>query len=166
MSSFIYIKSIILDKALRRARARLFQPSDLPGSDQAWNINEKVRAIENIWKKYADGIPFEYSFIDQAFDTKLGSENRLKKIFLLFTIVAVAIACLGLFGLSSFVVEQRSKEISIRKVLGASVRSLLTLLSNIFSRLILIAFVLSVPPSIYLIDRWLTGLPTGLPWTY
>ena len=83
------------------------------------------------------------------------SEQRIGKVALAFSILAILIACLGLFGLASFMAEQRTKELGVRKVLGASMNSLFTLLSKDFVRLVLIAFVITVPLSWYLMNRWL-----------
>ena len=114
---------------------------EIPNYEMAIRITpkdaaRKVAFIESIWKKYAPQQPFEYSFLDENFDALFRAEQRMSRIILIFTCLAVMIACLGLFGLSSFTAEQRSKEISIRKVMGATVSQVLMLLSKDFTRLV------------------------------
>jgi putative ABC transport system permease protein len=117
--------------------------------------HEVIQSIEKIWKNLASGQPFQYSFLDEDFEKMYQSEQRLGKIFVLFAGLAIVIACLGLFALTSFTAEQRTKEIGIRKVLGASVSSIVLLLSKEFGRLILISFVVSVPMGWYAVNWWL-----------
>jgi putative ABC transport system permease protein len=117
---------------------------------------QKVLAsIENEWKQMAPGEPFEYTFLDQDFDSLFRSEMRLRDIFLVFSGLAILIACLGLFALAAFTTEQRTKEIGIRKALGASVFSLTFLLSSEFTRLVLIAIIPAIAAGWYLTDWWL-----------
>jgi ABC-type antimicrobial peptide transport system permease subunit len=99
--------------------------------------------------KLAPGQPFQYSFLDEDFGRMYSAEHRLGKIFVIFAGLAIVIACLGLFALTSFTAEQRTKEIGIRKVLGASVGSIVFLLSKEFGKLIVVAFVISVPLAWY-----------------
>ncbi|MBT1688248.1 ABC transporter permease [Dawidia soli] len=122
--------------------------------------NDPARAVataEKLWKKYNTKYPFNYSFMDAEFDKMYRNEARMEKLFYAFSIIAICISCLGLFGLVTFTASQRIKEISIRKVLGASVQQIVTLLSRDFIRLILIAFVLAAPVSWYAMDRWLAN---------
>jgi putative ABC transport system permease protein len=123
----------------------------------AGNVQEQIKALEKIWKKYAPDAPFEYSFIDQNFDSLFRAEQRMSQIILIFTILAISIACLGLFGLAAYTAEQRSKEISIRKVMGASISQVVVLLSRDFTLLVMIAFVLATPIAWYSSEQWLTG---------
>jgi putative ABC transport system permease protein len=116
---------------------------------------EVVESMEKIWKQLAPGQPFQYSFLDEDFERMYQSEQRLGKIFALFAGLAIIIACLGLFALTAFTAEQRTKEIGIRKALGASVNSIVLLLSKDFGKLILIAFVVSAPMAWYVVDLWL-----------
>lgn len=116
---------------------------------------EVIQSIEKIWKKLAPGQPFQYSFLDEDFEQMYHAEQRLGVIFSLFAGLAIIIACLGLFALTAFTAEQRTKEIGIRKVLGASVRSIVLLLSKDFGRLILIAFLISAPMGWYAMNWWL-----------
>jgi putative ABC transport system permease protein len=119
------------------------------------NSQEIIRSIEKIWKGLAPGQPFQYSFLDDDFGRMYASEQRLGKIFAVFAGLAIVIACLGLFALTAFTAEQRTKEIGIRKVLGASVSSIVVLLSKEFGKLILIAFIISTPIAWFGVDWWL-----------
>lgn len=124
---------------------------------QARDTQEVIASIENRWKTLAPGMPFSYSFLDEDFDKMYAAEQRLGKIFFIFAGLAMIIACLGLFGLTAFTAEQRTKEIGIRKVLGASVNSIVILLSKEFGKLIMIAFVIAAPLAWYGVDWWLKG---------
>ncbi|MDH5604547.1 MAG: FtsX-like permease family protein, partial [Cyclobacteriaceae bacterium] len=120
---------------------------------------EKVISnLEATWKKYAAGEPFEYTFMDERYDELFRSEQRLGKLFTVLSGVAIFVACMGLFGLAAFMVEQRTKEIGIRKAMGASVPGLTTLLSKEFIILLVVAFILAVVPSWYVMESfWLNG---------
>lgn len=118
-------------------------------------VASAVAALEAQWKQFAPDLPFEYSFLDERFNDVYKSEAKLGTIFTVFCSLAIFIACLGLFGLASFTAEQRMKEISIRKVLGASVGSLVLLFSKDFTKLVLIALLLAVPVAYFIMDRWL-----------
>ncbi len=122
---------------------------------EAKNTSEVIDIIEEQWKKMGPGVPFDYSFLDEDFGKMYAAEQRLGDIFSIFAVLAIIIACLGLFALTSFTAEQRTKEIGIRKVLGASVSGIVVLLSKEFGKLILIAFVLATPAAWYGIDQWL-----------
>lgn len=122
---------------------------------QAKNTNDVVKTIEKIWKSMAPGQPFQYSFLDEDFNRMYNNEQRLGKTFAVFAGLAIVIACLGLFALTAFTAEQRTKEIGIRKVLGASVNSIVVLLSKEFGKLIIIAFILAAPLSWLAVNWWL-----------
>ena len=122
---------------------------------QSQNSQEIISMIEAKWKEMAPGQPFTYYFLDQRFGNMYAAETRLAKIFGIFSGLAVLIACLGLFALTAFTAEQRTKEIGIRKVLGASVTGIVIMLSKDFGKLVLIAFVLVVPVALYGITWWL-----------
>ncbi|MBS1487185.1 MAG: ABC transporter permease [Bacteroidetes bacterium] len=124
---------------------------------EAKNTKEVITAIEKIWKSVAVNMPFSYSFLDQDFGRMYSSEQRLGKIFAVFAGLAIVIACLGLFALTSFTAEQRTKEIGIRKVLGASVASIVVLLSKEFGKLIFISFAVAAPLAWWGVDWWLKG---------
>ena len=121
------------------------------------NTAEQIAVLEGIWKKYAPDAPFEYSFVDQNFDALFRAEQRLGRIILIFTALAITIACLGLFGLAAYTAEQRAKEISIRKVMGASVSQIMLLLTKDFALLVIIAFAIAAPLGWYLCEEWLTN---------
>ena len=121
----------------------------------ATNISSTTAQIEKKWKAFAPDMPFEYYFLDDTFSRLYQAEQRFSKIFLYATILAIVIACLGLFGLSAFTTEQRSKEIGIRKVLGASVTNIVTLLSKESVGLILVACLIAFPVAWYVMNQWL-----------
>jgi putative ABC transport system permease protein len=122
---------------------------------KASSTQEVIAAIEKAWSKLAPGQPFQYSFLDDDFSRMYTTEQRLGKIFVIFASLAIIIACLGLFALTSFTAEQRTKEIGIRKVLGASVGSIVFLLSKEFGKLIVAAFFIAAPLAWYGVNWWL-----------
>jgi putative ABC transport system permease protein len=103
----------------------------------------------------APGSLFTYDFLDDHLDQLYRSEDSMGKVFQFFSILAIIIACLGLLGLSAFTIESRTKEIGIRKVLGATVATIVTMVSSKFFRLVLIAFAIAVPLTWYSMNRWL-----------
>ncbi len=119
------------------------------------NITATIANIEKTWKKVAPEAPFEYSFLDQHFETLYSSEEQMTKIVPIIASLAIFIACMGLFGLSTITIEQRIKEIGIRKVLGASITQLFVLLSKKFTILTVIAFIISIPLTYYFMTDWL-----------
>lgn len=131
------------------------------------DITDRINLIEELWSKYANGAAFEYSFVDSNFDSLYRSEKNMGNIILVFTVLAISIACLGLFGLAAYTTEQRSKEISIRKAMGATMPHLVTLLSKDFTVLVLIAFVIAGPLAYYVMDQyWLQNFAfrTSIGW--
>lgn len=116
-----------------------------------------ISNVEKLWKQYAANEPFEYSFLDQSFDRLFRAEQRMGKLFSVFSSLAIFIACLGLFALAAFTSEQRTKEIGIRKSMGASVFSLSLLLSKEFTKLVIISFVPAAILAWYISDTWLNG---------
>ena len=114
----------------------------------------------------ASGMPYSYRFLDDAFNEMYSSEQKIGKIILIFSTLAILIACLGLFGLSTFIAEQRTKEIGIRKVLGSSVSSIVQLLSKDFIRLVAIAFVFAAPLAWWAMTKWLQDFAnrTSITW--
>jgi putative ABC transport system permease protein len=121
------------------------------------NTHDQIKILEGVWKKHASDAPFEYTFLDQNFDLLFRAEQRMSQIILVFTFLAISIACLGLFGLAAYTAEQRAKEISIRKVMGASIPQVFILLSKDFTVLVMVAFVLATPLAWYFADQWLSG---------
>lgn len=116
---------------------------------------EAIRISEKIWNEFMPNRPLEYHFLNDTYDHLYKSEQKVATLFNVFAIVAVFVSCLGLFGLAAFAAEQRTKEIGIRKVLGASVRSITFLLSSDFLKLVGVAFVIACPLSYYLMNNWL-----------
>ncbi len=119
------------------------------------NYIQSLKGIHETFEEVIPGYPFNYEFLDDAYQLKFQSEERIGSLAILFSLFAILISCLGLFGLSAFMVEQRTKEIGIRKVLGASVSSLWNLLSKDFSVLVFISCFISMPIAAYLLNRWL-----------
>ncbi|MES2647232.1 MAG: ABC transporter permease [Bacteroidota bacterium] len=119
------------------------------------NIPAAISTIEKAWRKYLPEAPFDYTFLDENFEKLYQAETRQATIFTSFAFIAIFIACLGLFGLSAFAISQRIKEIGIRKVLGASVQSIVTLLSRDFLLLVGIASIISFPIAWYAMRGWL-----------
>jgi len=111
--------------------------------------------IENVFQKINPGSPFDYKFTDQQYALKFAAEERMGQLALVFAVLAIFISCLGLFGLASFMAEQRTKEIGVRKVLGASILNLWSLLSKDFMRLVIIAFGIATPIAYYFLNNWL-----------
>ena len=121
------------------------------------DLQEKIDLIKTKWKQYVPGAPFDYYFLDENLESLYRAEQRLSKIFVLFTTLAIVIACLGLLGLATFTAEQRSKEIGIRKVLGATASHVVILMSGEFTKLVLISFMLAIPLAYLFLSKWLQG---------
>ena len=119
------------------------------------STSDALDKVAKVFKKYNPEAPFEYSFVDEVYGRKFSDEERIGKLAAFFALLAVLISCLGLFGLASFIAEQRTKEIGIRKVLGASVAGLWQMLSKDFALLVLIACFIAVPISYYFLNNWL-----------
>lgn len=114
------------------------------------------KAAGDIWSEMSNGRPYDYNFMDDLFENQFQAESRVQTIFTIFASLAIIIACLGLFGLSAYVTEQRKKEIGIRKVLGASMPSLIGLLFSSFNKLVLISALLAIPVAYFFMEQWLT----------
>lgn len=127
---------------------------------------EALAKVEEVFKKYSPATPFNYKFVDDQHAQKFGTEERIGRLAGSFSILAILISCLGLFGLASFMAEQRTKEIGIRKVLGASVFNVWRLLSKEFVGLIIVAFCLGAPLAYYVLSGWLQNYQyrTELSW--
>ncbi len=125
-----------------------------PGETQ-----RKIELVESIWDSFQTGLPLQYSFIDEDVNAMFQVERKMGKIFWVFTVIAIFIACLGLFGLITFTAAQRTKEIGIRKVMGASVSQVAVLLSKNLLRLVIISFAFAVPITWYSMDLWLQSFP-------
>jgi putative ABC transport system permease protein len=123
----------------------------------AVQASKTITAVKAKWTKFFPGNTFEYFFLDDHFNDQYKADQRFGQVFGLFTSLAILVACMGLFGLASFTTLQRTKEVGIRKVLGASVPSILKLLYREFALLLLIAFVIAVPLAWYTVSSWLQG---------
>lgn len=119
------------------------------------NYSEIMANVEAVFAKFNQGAPFDYNFVDQVHARKFESQKRTAQLTGLFTVLAVLISCMGLFGLATFIAEQRRKEISVRKVLGASIPGLVRLISSEFTKLVLIAVLVGIPVTWYFMDSWL-----------
>jgi putative ABC transport system permease protein len=119
------------------------------------DLQEHIQTLESKWKTVFPGIGFDYWFLDQEFGRMYESETRMSDLTESFSVVAIFIACLGLFGLASFMTEQRTKEIGIRKVLGASVKQILVLFLSTFVKMLVISAVLAGPVAYFLMNAWL-----------
>jgi putative ABC transport system permease protein len=138
-----------------------------PGAGKEWlrrtvvigvppaGVAAAIADMKNVWGAFEHNFPFEYGFVDQQLQRLYVAEQRLGLLFNIFSVLAVFISCLGLLGLAAFTAEQRTKEIGIRKVLGAGVAGIVVLLSRRFVRLVLIAVVVATPIAWYCMDRWL-----------
>lgn len=121
------------------------------------SVKESLAIMEEVFRKVIPSAPFDYKFTDEEYAAKFSQEERVGKLATFFAVLAILISCLGLFGLASFVAEQRTKEIGIRKIVGASVFNLWQLLSKDFVLLVLIASTISIPLAYYYLHGWLQG---------
>ncbi len=121
-----------------------------------------MAAVQATWNQFQAGNPLVFSFLDQDFDALFRADQRLGRTLGVFTILAIFIACLGLFGLSVFNTERRAREIGIRKVLGASASQIVQLLSKEFTRLVMVALLIAIPLSYWFISEWLEGFPVQM----
>ncbi|MBE0711902.1 MAG: FtsX-like permease family protein, partial [Candidatus Aminicenantes bacterium] len=126
---------------------------------KAGDVPRTLGEIEKVWKRFAPGFPFRVNFLDEALDNLYRSEERIGTIIRNFSILAIVISCLGLFGLASFTAERRTKEIGIRKVLGATGSNIAWLFSREFSRWVLAANAIAWPVAYYAVSKWLEGYP-------
>jgi putative ABC transport system permease protein len=132
------------------------------------DVKKTIAIVRAEWKKFFPGNTFEYFFLDDHFNEQYNADQRFGQVFGLFTVLAILVACLGLFGLASFTTLQRTKEIGIRKVLGASVTSILNLLFREFTWLLLISFVIAAPIAWFTTSGWLRSYAfrIGLQWSF
>jgi putative ABC transport system permease protein len=127
------------------------------------DLNNTIAAIGNKFRNFFPNDPFEFFFLDDLFNRQYQADQQLGQIFLWFACLAILVACLGLFGLASFTITQRTKEVGIRKVLGASMSSLVLLLSREFVQLVLLAFLISMPLAWYSMHLWLEDFAYRIP---
>ena len=119
------------------------------------NVFGTIRYIGNTWKTFAPGDPFEYSFLDQDYDNLYVHEKQIRSLFSVFSFLAIFISCLGLFGLASFVADLKTKEIGVRKVLGASVPNIVLHLTKGFTKGIVLANIIAWPLAYFAMNKWL-----------
>lgn len=133
---------------------------------QPGDISQVIKTTQEDWEKFNNEIPFEYYFLDKAFDAQYKSETRLGKLIWLFTLIAILIGCMGLLGLVSFNTTNRIKEIGIRKINGAKISEILTMLNRDFAKWVVIAFVIAMPIAYYTMNKWLESFAykTELSW--
>jgi putative ABC transport system permease protein len=155
------VKDMLVESAYEPIRASMYHYTKDQGNLLIMKINPALSAsdalgkIENIFKKYDPASAFEFQFVDEDFAKKFGGEERIGKLACVFAVLAIFISCLGLFGLASFVAEQRTKEIGIRKVVGASVFNLWQLLSKDFVLMVIIGCAIAAPLAWYAMNKWL-----------
>ena len=124
---------------------------------QGLAITEALAVMENVMKKHNPAFPFEYQFVDDAFNARFKSEKLIGNLSQIFALLAIIISCLGLFGLAAYTAEQRKKEIGVRKVLGSSVKGIVQLLSKDFMRLVIFALLIAGPIAWWMMQNWLEG---------
>ena len=153
--------------------AALFTPTTAGGQISlklsVENLPQTIAAIQEIYTRLLPGNPFSYNFVDEKFDEQYRSDQRFAALFSVFAAMAMLIACLGLFGLASFLARQRTKEIGIRKVLGATVTSVVNLLSRDFVKLVLISNAIAVPVAYFAMNKWLENFAYRVevsPWIF
>jgi len=155
------IKDMVVESPYDAIRPSLFHMEAGSGSRMIVKINPSVSAstalpkIEAIFKKHSPRQPFEYQFADQEYARKFGDEQRIARLAGVFAVLAIFISCLGLFGMASFMAEQRTKEVGVRKVMGASIFDLWRLLSTEFVIMVAISLIIAFPLAYYAMDTWL-----------
>ncbi|MCB0845538.1 MAG: FtsX-like permease family protein, partial [Bacteroidetes bacterium] len=123
------------------------------------NLSETMKGVEEVWDSYQTGYPLDYQFIDSSFDQMYKAEEKLSTLLGIFTLLSIFVACLGLLGLVAFAAEKRTREIGIRKVLGASVLNIIALITRDFLVLILVSIVIGTPLAWYFMSDWLANFP-------
>ncbi|WP_026997705.1 ABC transporter permease [Flectobacillus major] len=155
------IKDMVVQSPYKPVRPSLFHISKDQENVLIIKMNPKISSrvalskIETVFRKYNPAAPFEYTFVDDEYAKKFGNEERVGKLATFFAALAIFISCLGIFGLASFVAEQRTKEIGIRKVLGATVLNLWQLLSKDFVFLVMTSLFLATPIAYFFMNNWL-----------
>jgi hypothetical protein len=157
------IRDMVMESPYAPAEPTIFYVKGMNGNPNWINIRinpgssttNALSKIESVFKKVIPTVPFEYKFVDEEYARKFGKEERLANLGSIFAVLAIFISCLGLLGLASFVAEQRTKEIGIRKILGASVANLWSMLSRDFVRLVFISCLVAIPIAYYLLNSWL-----------
>jgi putative ABC transport system permease protein len=166
------VKDMVMTSPYEPVAPAVFRMIPGPGGIITLRLNPRMdtrQAIDKVtavFKQYDPSSPFTYLFSDEEYAKKFADEERTGKLAGFFTILAIFISCMGLFGMASFMAEQRIKEIGVRKVLGASVANLLGLMSKEFITLVGIALLIAIPLGYYFMSRWLIKYQyhTGLSW--
>lgn len=166
------IKDMVVESPYEPVRPSLFHISKdeenlvIIKINPALSSKESIEKIKAVFIKYNPASPFEYKFVDEDYARKFSDEERVGKLASFFSILAIFISCLGIFGLASFVAEQRTKEISVRKVMGASIINLWGMLSKEFMILVVISLFVAMPVAYYFMDSWLRKYDyrTGITW--
>lgn len=130
------------------------------------NVAETLEKVKKTWGSYLPEVPYEYTFLDDNYEKLYKSEQRQGSIFTIFACIAILIACLGLFGLSAFTISQRIKEIGIRKILGAGIPQIVSMISKDFLKLVVVAAIIAFPVAWYAMNRWLLDFAyrVDIPW--
>ncbi len=156
------LHSPIAPLALLRSGPNYFLNIKLKPAD----IRGTIDFIEATWRETTNGKPFSYNFLDQAFERQYAADEKRGQIFTLFSIACLVISCVGLFGLAAYTTEQRAKEIGIRKVVGASLSTIITLFYSDFVKLVAIGVVIAFPASYFVMDKWMDSFAyqAGMSW--
>jgi len=155
------VKDMVVGSPYEPTRKAIYMALRWPGSIVTLKLNhargtqEALAEIQSVFNEHAPSLPFDYVFADERYANKFSNEMRIGKLASVFAALAILISCMGLFGLASFVAEQRTKEIGIRKVVGASVFSLWKMLSRDFVILIILACIIAIPIAYYFMNSWL-----------
>lgn len=155
------VKDMVVGSPYQSTQQRIYMPLGWPGNVVSIRINpersthEALATIQSVFKQHVPGMPFDYYFADEQYAKKFDTEVRIGKLASVFAALAILISCMGLFGLASFVAEQRTKEIGIRKIVGASVYSLWGMLSKDFVVLVVISCAIAIPLAYYYLNSWL-----------
>lgn len=155
------VKDMLMESPFEMVKPTIYYASPFPmgfitvklAANQS--MSESLKKVEPVFQKYDPSVPFDFEFVDEAYAKKFASEERMASLAGIFASLAIFISCLGLFGLASFVAEQRTKEIAVRKIMGASVPQLWQLLSKDFVVLVIISCGLAVPVSFHYMNKWL-----------
>jgi putative ABC transport system permease protein len=166
------IKNMVMQSPYKPVKQALFflAPQDVEyiniKINPAMNAHDAMNKIAAVCKVYSPSVPFSYKFADEEYARKFSDEERIGKLATVFAVLAIFISCLGLFGMATFMAEQRIKEIGVRKILGASVLNLWSLLSKEFVTLVLIALVIALPLAYYFMYNWLQNYAyrSAMPW--
>jgi putative ABC transport system permease protein len=123
------------------------------------NLKSSIAQLGNTWKKYFPNLPFEYKFLDEDFNSQYAADQKRGKIFAAFSVLTIMITCLGLLGLTAFTTQQRQKEISVRRVMGANIAQIVSLVTVSYLWLALIAALIAFPVAFYFMHKWLSIFP-------